>query len=87
MKSQVAVDSYLKVRYDRERDVLYAAIPGRDIAVSDSVTPFVIIDFGSEEDGFDVVGFEMRRASEFLAPMLKAIEGDQAATETGAASL
>jgi uncharacterized protein YuzE len=74
MKSRVAVDSYLKVRYDRDKDVLYALIPGRKIKVSSEVTPPLIVDFGSEEDGFDVVGFEMHRASEVLAPMLRSVK-------------
>ena len=70
MKSQEAGDSYLKVWYDEEQDILNVLIPGREIATSGEVTSPLIIDFGSEEDGFDVVGFELHAASEYLAPLL-----------------
>ena len=66
-------DSYLNVTYDSEVDVLCVQIPGRKIATSGEVTSPLVIDFGSEEDGFDVVGFELHKASEYLAPMLKLI--------------
>ena len=66
-------DSYLKVWYDEESDILNVLIPGRKIATSGEVTSPLVIDFGSEEDGFDVVGFELHKASEYLAPMLKLI--------------
>ena len=66
-------DSYLNVTYDSEVDILCVQIPGRKIAMSGEVTSPLVIDFGSEEDGFDVVGFELHKASEYLAPMLKLI--------------
>jgi uncharacterized protein YuzE len=63
----------LEVSYDKEFDILRMLIPGRRIATSGRVSPPLIIDFGSEEDGFDVVGFEFSHASEHLAPFLKAL--------------
>ena len=63
MKPQVTGDKFLEVKYDREMDILYVLIPGRKIQVSNEVTSPLIIDFGSEEDGFDVVGFELNAAS------------------------
>ena len=71
MKPIQSGDSYLKVWYDEEFDILNVLIPGRKIATSGEVTAPLIIDFGSEEDGFDVVGFELHAASEYLAPMFK----------------
>ena len=67
-------DSYLKVTYDSEVDILCVQIPGRKIATSGEVTSPLVIDFGSEEDGFDVVGFELHQASKYLAPMLEALK-------------
>ena len=67
-------NSYLTVTYDSEVDILCVQIPGRRIATSGEVTSPLIIDFGSEEDGFDVVGFELHGASQYLAPMLKALK-------------
>lgn len=66
-------DSYLKVWYDEELDILNVLLPGRRIATSGGVTEPLVIDFGSEEDGFDVVGFELHKASQYLAPMLEAL--------------
>ena len=66
-------DSYLKVWYDEELDILNVLLPGRRIAMSGGVTEPLVIDFGSEEDGFDVVGFELHKASQYLAPMLEAL--------------
>ena len=47
-----------------------------------SLTPLVI-DFGSdegtEEGSLDVVGVEIRKASEYLAPMLEALKAGAAA--------
>ncbi len=45
-------------------------MPGRKIQVSNEVTSPLIIDFGSEENGFDVVGFDLHAASEYLKPLL-----------------
>ncbi len=61
---------YLKVSCDEDLDILYVLVPGRKIRVSNEVTSPLIIDFGSEEDGFDVVGFELHAASEYLKPLL-----------------
>lgn len=61
----------LEVSYDEEFDVLRMLIPGRSIATSGRVSPPLIIDFGSNEDGFDVVGFELSHASEHLGPFLE----------------
>lgn len=73
MNIPLAGDAYLEVRYDRECDILRALIPGRKVATSSEVTAPLVIDFGSEEDGFDVVGFELRAASEYLAAVLAAV--------------
>lgn len=66
-------NSYLSVTYDSEVDILCVQITGRRIATSGGVTEPLVIDFGSEEDGFDVVGFELHKASEYLAPMLDSL--------------
>ena len=54
----IEVNVNLQVSYDEEFDILRMLIPGRSIATSGRVSPPLIIDFGSKEDGFDVVGFE-----------------------------
>ena len=66
-------NDYLKVTYDSEVDILCVQIPGRRIATSGGVTEPLVIDFGSEEDGFDVVGFELHKASQYLTPMLESL--------------
>ena len=66
-------NSFLKVTYDSEVDILCLQIPGRKIATSSEVTSPLVIDFGSEEDGFDVVGFELHSASKYLGPMLNSL--------------
>lgn len=66
-------DSFLKVTYDSEVDILCLQIPCRKVATSSEVTSPLIIDFGSEEDGFDVVGFELHSASKYLGPMLSCL--------------
>lgn len=71
MIPETAGDKYLKVTYDKDLDILFVLVPGRKIAVSNEVTSPLIVDFGSEEDGFDVVGFELHAASEYLSPLLK----------------
>ncbi len=71
MKPKDYGDKYLKVTYDKEFDILNVLIPGRKIEVSSQVTSPLVIDFGSEEDGFDVVGFELHAASQYLAPLLE----------------
>jgi uncharacterized protein YuzE len=71
MKPQVTGDKFLEVKYDREMDILYVLIPGRKIQVSNEVTSPLIIDFGSEEDGFDVIGFELHAASQYLSSFFR----------------
>lgn len=71
-------NSYLSVTYDSEVDILCVQITGRRIATSGGVTEPLVIDFGSEEDGFDVVGFELHKASEYLAPMLESLNSTPA---------
>ena len=70
MKPKILGDKYLKVTYDKDLDILYVLVPDRKIETSSEVTSPLIIDFGSEEDGFDVVGFELHAASEYLKPLL-----------------
>jgi uncharacterized protein YuzE len=64
-------NSFLKVTYDPEADIFCVQIRDRKIATSGQVTSPLIIDFGSEDDGFDVVGFELHAASQYLAPVLE----------------
>ena len=73
MISKEVRDSYLKVWYDEELDILNVLLPGRRIATSGGVTEPLVIDFGSEKDGFDVVGFELHKASQYLTPMLESL--------------
>ena len=73
MNRDQADNPHLKVWYDEELDILNALIPGRKIATSSEITSPLIIDFGSEEDGFDVVGFELHSASKYLGPMLSCL--------------
>lgn len=72
MNAHIGGDAYLQVRYDAECDILRVLIPGRKIATSSEVSAPLVIDFGSAEDGFDVVGFELHAASEYLAVALSA---------------
>ena len=69
MKPKISGDKYLKVTYDRDMDILYLLVPGRKIETSSEVSSPLIVDFGSEGDGFDVVGFELHAASEYLKPL------------------
>ena len=77
MKSSVEYGAELKVTYDKEMDILWMRIPGRKIERTDAIVTPLVIDFGNDEDaedGFlDVVGVGIRNASEYLAPMLKAL--------------
>ena len=61
----------LKVRYHPEVDIL-TIWTGRQGATSSTVeeTESLIVDFGNE-DGFDVVGYELLGAKEVLAPFLE----------------
>ena len=76
MKPKISGDKYLKVSYGEDLDILHVLAPGRKIQASNEVTSPLIIDFGSEEDGFDVVGFELHAASEYLKPLLNP-EGEE----------
>lgn len=66
-------NSTLDVSYNKDSDILYPLINGRTIETSGEVSPGIVVDFGSEDDGFDVVGFELHKASEHLEPLLKAL--------------
>ena len=66
-------ESYVDVSYNADSDILYVLVHGREIATSGEVSPGVIIDFGSEADGFDVVGLELHKASDQLKPLLQAL--------------
>ena len=76
MKSTVENSSLLKVTYDSEMDILWIRIPGREIKRTDAIITPLVIDFGSneEEGSMDVVGVEIRNASEYLAPMIQALK-------------
>lgn len=76
MKSKTPGNAWLEVKYDKELDILYVLIPGRKIAASSEVVSPLIIDFGSEDDGFDVVGFELHTASEYLLPALQPADAE-----------
>ena len=56
----------LKVRYDKEVDIL-TIDAGLNIATSSSVDFGLIADYGSEE-GYDVVGIELVSAGKLIAP-------------------
>ena len=79
MKPTTEANSQLKVSYDREMDILWVRIPDRKIERTDAIITPLAIDFGSDEaaeDGWlDVVGVEIRNASEYLALMLEALNG------------
>ena len=81
MKSSAEGKSQLKVTYDREMDILWIRIPGRKIERTDAIVTPLVIDFGSEEGSEeecqDVVGVEIRKASEYLAPMLEALSEEK----------
>ena len=71
-----AVGSHLKVTYDKETDILWMRIPGQEIQVSREVAAPLVIDFDSENEGCGVVGVELHRASEYLAPMLESLKAE-----------
>ena len=62
--------------YDAENDILTIWTGGR-VKTSAGIGDSLIVDFGSE-DGFDVVGFELRGAAKHLAPFFKVSSGDAA---------
>ena len=61
----------LTVKYDDESDIL-TVWTGEDVATSSSATKYrgLVVDFGNE-DGFDVVGFELAGAAKLLTPFLE----------------
>ncbi len=63
----------LIVKYDDESDIL-TVWTGEDIVTSSSATKHrgLVVDFGNE-DGFDVVGFELAGVAKLLAPFLEKI--------------
>ena len=66
----------LQVSYDAATDIL-TIWTGQPVATSAGVGDSLIADFGSD-DGFDVVGFELRGAAEYLAPFFAPKAGEQA---------
>jgi len=50
----------MKVRYDKETDVLYIQFSNKTVAESDSNKPGIILDYDSEEN---IVGIEVLNAS------------------------
>lgn len=67
----------LQVSYDAATDIL-TIWTGQPVATSAGVGDSLIADFGSD-DGFDVVGFELRGAAEYLAPFFNPKAGEPAA--------
>ena len=63
----------LKIKYDEILDIL-TIWTGHEIATSSTVegSESLIVDFGNE-DGFDVVGFELLGASGLLAPYFEKV--------------
>jgi hypothetical protein len=63
----------LKIKYDEILDIL-TIWTGNEIATSSTVegSESLIVDFGNE-DGFDVVGFELLGASGLLAPYFEKV--------------
>ena len=64
----------LQVSYDAATDIL-TIWTGQPVATSAGVGDSLIADFGSDE-GFDVVGFELRGAAEYLAPFFNPKAGE-----------
>ena len=67
----------LQVSYDAATDIL-TIWTGRPVATSAGLGDSLIADFGSDE-GFDVVGFELRGAAEYLAPFFNPKGGEPVA--------
>ena len=64
----------LQVSYDAATDIL-TIWTGQPVATSAGLGDSLIADFGSDE-GFDVVGFELRGAAEYLAPFFNPKGGE-----------
>ena len=50
----------MKVKYDKENDVLYIRLNNNDVVESDSEKPGIILDYDSQEN---IVGIEVLNAS------------------------
>ncbi len=58
----------MKVKYDKENDVLYISLNNNAIAESDSEKPGLILDYDNEEN---IVGIEVLNASKKVERPLK----------------
>lgn len=58
----------MKVKYDKESDVLYIRLNNNPVAESDSEKPGIILDYDSEEN---IVGIEVLNASKKMECPLK----------------
>jgi uncharacterized protein YuzE len=58
----------MKVKYDKEQDILYITFSDKKVAESDQEKPGVILDYSAEDD---IVGIEILRASEQTVQPLK----------------
>ncbi len=58
----------MKVRYDRDTDVLYIRLNDQPIAESDSEKPGIILDYDGEQN---IVGIELLNASKKMAQPMK----------------
>ena len=58
----------MKVRYDKETDVLYIRLSENPVAESDSEKPGIVLDYDSEQN---IVGIELLNASKKMAQPMK----------------
>ena len=58
----------MKVKYDKEADVLYILLSNNPVEESDSDKPGIILDYDSEEN---IVGIEILNASQKMDKPLK----------------
>ncbi len=58
----------MKVKYDKENDVLYIQLSNNSIAESDSEKPGIIIDYDDREN---IVGIEVLNASQKMERPMK----------------
>ena len=58
----------MKVKYDKETDILYIRLGNNPVAESDSDKPGIILDYDSEEN---IVGIEILNASQKMDKPLK----------------
>ncbi len=58
----------MKVKYDKETDVLYIRLNNNAVAESDSEKPGIILDYDNEEN---IVGIEVLNASKKMERPLK----------------